>query len=597
MQNRGQDERGRVLVIDDDPRILRLLTAYLAGVGFKVFPVKYGQHVFGMLEWQKPDVILLDILMPGMDGFELCRRLKENHLTRDIPVIFMSALNETFDKVKGFQLGAVDYIIKPLQLEEVRARIHAHLTIRQLQRQLQEQNELLAKQKIRFKRLADATFEGIVILDGGSILEANGALLNLYGYQQKDIVGKPFLYLIKPTEHERVAQYILVESQTPYESCGVKRDGSLFSFEMQSKLMPFLDQHLQVVAIRDLTLQREMERKTAQLERENIQLRANIRERYRLGEIIGKSAPMQELYERILNAAESNAHVAVYGESGTGKELIARTIHKNSARHSKEFVVVNCGAIPDSLFESEFFGYRKGAFTGADRDKPGFFDLAHQGTLFLDEVGELSPLEQVKLLRAIESGEYTPLGSNKSKSVDVRIIAATHQDISSLRRKGRLRDDFFYRIHIITLTVPPLRERRSDISLLAEHFLEQQRFGRKRWKLSGKLADALYAHHWPGNVRELRNVISRYLAGQPLELDRSKNSEFSENFNGHTGPEFEGAVQALRPAVEQFERQCILQALHQNQWHREHTAQALKLPIRTLHRKMKALSISRKNKA
>ena len=590
-----KNEQAKILIVDDDPTILRLLTNYLTGVGFKVFPVKHGQHVFDLLERQRPDVILLDILMPQMDGFEICQRLKRNFHTRDIPVIFMSALTETFDKVKGFQLGAVDYITKPLQLEEVRARLQTHLTIQQLQQQLQNQNTLLAKEKIRFERLADATFEGIAILDEELILEANAALLKLYGYQREEVVGKPFLRLIKSSEREAVGQYMLTESIAPYESCGVRKDGSSFFFEMQSKLMPYQERYVQVIAIRDLTLQRMMEQKAAQLERENIELRANIKERYRFGEIIGKSAPMQDLYERILNAAASDAHVAVYGESGTGKELIARTIHDNSARHAKEFVVVNCGAIPDNLFESEFFGYRKGAFTGADRDKPGFFDLAHQGTLFLDEVGELTPLEQVKLLRAVEMGEYTPLGWNKSKSVDVRIIAATHQNISDLRKKGRLRDDFFYRIYVITLTVPPLRERRGDIPLLIEHFLEQERPDQKHRELPGKIVDALYAHNWPGNVRELRNVISRYLAGQPLDFD-FESSDMTPESVEHAEHELSGPVQALRSAVEQFERRCILDALNKNQWHRGQTAQALDLPIRTLHRKMKNLSISRKNK-
>ncbi len=594
MQELEKDDPSKVMVVDNDPIILRLLTNYLTSVGFKVFPITHGQHMFELLERQKPDVILLDILMPQMDGFEVCQRLKHAQHTHDIPVIFMSALTGTLDKVKGFQMGAVDYITKPLQLEEVRARLQTHLIIQRLQRRLQEQNTLLAKQKIRFERLADATFEGIAILDDGMIFEANTALLTLYGYKRNEIVGKPFVDLIKHSERGAANQVMLTENNAPYETCGVKKDGTLFFFEMQSKLMPYQERHVQVIAIRDLTLQRAMEQKTARLERENIELRANIKERYRFGEIIGKSAPMQNIYEYILNAAASDAHVAVYGESGTGKELIARTIHDNSVRHAREFVVVNCGAIPDSLFESEFFGYRKGAFTGAERDKPGFFDLAHQGTLFLDEVGELTPLEQVKLLRAIETGEYTPLGWNRSKSADVRIIVATHRNITGLRKQGRLRDDFFYRIHVISITVPPLRERRGDIPLLLEHFIEQHS-GQKHRGLPGKIVDIMYAHDWPGNVRELRNVVSRYLAGQPLDLDRANPGMLPEP-GEQAGQEFIGTVQALRSTVEQFERQCIIHALNENQWHREHTAQALDLPIRTLHRKMKNLSISRKNK-
>ncbi|PIE32180.1 sigma-54-dependent Fis family transcriptional regulator [candidate division KSB3 bacterium] len=590
MTNPIVEEQATVLVVDDDQSNLHLLVNYLSSIGFKVLPLKHGEHVFELLNRQQPDMILLDILMPDIDGFEICRRLKASPETRNIPVIFMSALSETIDKVKGLRLGAVDYITKPLQLEETLARIQTHLTIRRLQQQLQDQNTFLARQKIRFERLAEATFEGIVIQNDERIVEANEALLTLFTYQRDELFERPFLDLIHPSERDAVEQYLLNANTPPYQTCGLRKDGSAFFIEMQTKTMPYQETALRVIAIRDITWCREMEQKTAQLERENIELRANIKERYRFGDIIGKSQAMQDIYERILNAAASDAHVAIYGESGTGKELIAHTIHAHSSRHTSEFVTVNCGALPENLFESEFFGYRKGAFTGANHDKPGYFDLAHRGTLFLDEVGELTVTEQVKLLRVIETGEYRPLGSTVSSSVDVRIIAATNRNVTELRRQGLLRDDFFYRVHVITFTTPPLRERKDDIPLLIDHFLEQHTSIGKRPVLPGKIAETLYAYNWPGNVRELRNVLHRYLAGQPLEFDEAISSE-SHGFN----PENLGEeIRPLRATLEAFEKRYILMALNEHRWHREHTAKALKLPLRTLQRKMKNLGLSKR---
>ena len=579
-----------ILVVDDDASNLHLLTNYLAGLGFKVLPLKSGEYVFQLLERRIPELILLDILMPGLDGYEVCRRLKASEKTRDIPIIFMSALNETLDKIKGFRLGGVDYITKPLQLEEVLARIQTHLILRKLQHQLQEQNTLLVREKARFEQLAEATFEGIVILDGDRITEVNEALSIMFGYEREEIKTMSLLSLIDRSSRIGVQQYIEQSEAAPYQACGVKKNGDAFFLEMQTKMMAYHEKVMRVVAIRDMTWQKEMEQKAAQLEHENLELRANLRERYKFGDIIGKSQAMQEIYDRILSAAASDAHVAIYGESGTGKELIARTIHQHSVRHQYEFVTVNCGAIPDSLFESEFFGYRKGAFTGADRDKPGFFDQAHRGTLFLDEVGELSPTEQVKLLRAIETGEYTPLGMNRSKKVDTRIIVATHRNVNDLRRQGRLRDDFFFRVHVITMTLPPLRERKDDILLLLDDFLEESAADEKRSRLPGKMVEALYAYDWPGNVRELRNVVQRYLAGQPLQFDGNVSHLSFENSAG----DFLASNLSLREQVEQFEKRSILAALNAHQWHREETAAALGLPLRTLHRRMKNLSITKK---
>jgi len=321
------------------------------------------------------------------------------------------------------------------------------------------------------------------------------------------------------------------------------------------------------------------------LREENVLLRSSLRERYRFGDIIGKSPAMQRLYELILNAAGTDANVIVYGESGTGKELVARAIHETSRRKSASFVPVNCGAIPETLMESEFFGHRKGAFTGAVIDKHGFLDLANGGTLFLDELGDIGHSMQVKLLRAIDGGGYTPIGSTQVRVPDVRIVAATNRDILDQVRRGSVREDFFYRIHVIPIHLPPLRERREDIPLLVEHFVEK--FGTLAAPpVTSRMIEKLVAYDWPGNVRELQNTVHRYLTLKKLDFATSvRRSRPEASVDDPADPDAAGGN--LDTMVEQFERRLIQKALERHRWQREITAEALGIHRKTLFTKMK----------
>jgi len=343
---------------------------------------------------------------------------------------------------------------------------------------------------------------------------------------------------------------------------------------------------------RDITERRLQEfaipEDTERLRNENIRLSSSIKERYRFGDIIGKSRPMQEIYELILKAANSDANVVIDGESGTGKEMVARAIHDMSNRRDKVFVAVNCGAIPETLLESEFFGYKRGAFTGANMDKHGYLDLAEGGTLFLDEVGEIDLNLQVKLLRVIDSRGYTPVGSNKTKYSDFRIIAATNKNLVEQVNKNLMREDFFYRIHVILLTVPPLRQRKEDIPLLVEHFLKLHCNGKDRQSLPVKIFEALYSHDWPGNVRELENVLKRYFTIQRLDFVNSHRPHKANKANDYLMRESVG----LRDAVELFEKNYITKVLEQNCWHRGKAAKMLGIPERTLYRKLKQFKLT-----
>lgn len=322
------------------------------------------------------------------------------------------------------------------------------------------------------------------------------------------------------------------------------------------------------------------------LRKENIRLRSNIKDRYKFGNIVGKSPAMQEVYELILRAAASDANAIVYGESGTGKELVARAIHDMSDRSKNEFVPVNCGAIPENLLESEFFGYRKGAFTGANTDKHGYLDLADHGTLFLDELGEISLAIQVKLLRAIEGGGFTPIGGKEVKKPNVRIIAATNKDLQELVKRGVMREDFFYRIHIIPIYLPPLRERKEDIPLLVEHFLERYGDDKKLPPVTGKIAEAMRNYDWHGNVRELQNTLHRYVTLNRLDF-MTKMPQKSSKAEDVSNPEPAKTIQSLQTVTADFEKKYIIRALEENQWHRTKVASLLGINRKTLFKKMK----------
>jgi two-component system response regulator PilR (NtrC family) len=270
-----------------------------------------------------------------------------------------------------------------------------------------------------------------------------------------------------------------------------------------------------------IVVRKAVERK--ELEDENIHLRTALEERFTFANILGKSAKMQEIFSIVQRIAKTQSTVLISGESGTGKELIARAIHYNSDRRGK-FVSINCGAMPETLLESELFGHERGAFTGAVRDKKGLFHEADRGTIFLDEIGETSTAVQIKLLRVLQDRVVRRVGSNVESPVDVRVIAATNRDLDESIKEGSFREDLFYRINVIPITLPPLRHRREDIPLLVDHFIEKfsTRMGVPRKRISSDAMRAIEKYHWPGNVRELENVIERMIALEASDVLTTK---------------------------------------------------------------------------
>lgn len=319
-------------------------------------------------------------------------------------------------------------------------------------------------------------------------------------------------------------------------------------------------------------------------------LRRALTKGYSFQDIISKNHKMQELFRIMPDVAESDSTVLIQGPSGSGKELFARAIHNLSPRSAGSFVAVNCAALPDTLLESELFGYKKGAFTGASRDKPGRFDLAHGGTIFLDEVADISLSLQVKLLRVLQERTYEPLGSAESLRADVRIIAATNKDLREHMASGCFRDDLYYRLNVIRLDIPPLSERREDIPLLVDHILRRLSAEKARDNpgVSPGALSALLRYSYPGNVRELENILERSLI-----LCRG-NTIVTDCLPSELVPETRGAVSArsIENPLKEAEANAILNALVQNNGHRERTAKSLGIHKTTLLRKMKSLSIT-----
>jgi transcriptional regulator with PAS, ATPase and Fis domain len=309
--------------------------------------------------------------------------------------------------------------------------------------------------------------------------------------------------------------------------------------------------------------------------------------RYRYDDLIGHSAPMRSLQRLLDKVIDSDSTVLINGENGTGKELIARAIHYNSQRATHRFVVQNCSAFNDNLLDSELFGHKKGAFTGAIADKPGLFEVADRGTFFLDEIGDMSPALQVKVLRVIQEGTFTAVGDTQARHVDVRLIAATHRDLAAMVERGQFREDLFYRVNVISLVVPALRERREDIPLLVEYFLDRAaktRGGRRR-RLSRACLDRLTLHDWPGNVRELENEIERLvvLAGDARIIGEDL---LSARIADAQNTADEAPNRSLGQARANVERELIAEVLARHRWNKTRAAEELGVSRRNLIRKV-----------
>jgi DNA-binding NtrC family response regulator len=341
-------------------------------------------------------------------------------------------------------------------------------------------------------------------------------------------------------------------------------------------------------------LERAIERRD--LVGENLLLKQKLEGQFRFGNIIGKSKKMHEVLELVESVAGSDANILIQGENGTGKELIANALHYNCRRAKGPFIKINCAAIPKDLIESELFGYKKGAFTGATMDKEGLFEMAEGGSLLLDEIGEMPPYLQTKLLRVLQEREYRPIGSDRIVHVDFRLICATNIDLDSALRDGRLREDLYFRINTITLRVPPLRERTEDIPLLCDYFLDKfrQRYSKNVKTLAPSVYHLLIRNRWPGNVRELENAVERaVLVAKGSEIAVT---DLPESIREESTTATDFVIPPHRTLAE-IEKMAILQTLQRTNWNKQEAAQILGLYRPTLYSKMKKHEIRDAGKA
>ena len=463
-----------------------MLCELLEREGYNLSIALDGQQALEIAPEVKPDLVLLDVMMPGMDGYEVCCRLKEDGQTCEIPVIFVTAKELTEGVVNGFEVGGVDYITKPFREQEVLARVRTHLRLNQLGKELARQNRTLAD---KLEELAD--------------------------------------------KNERLEQEIAQRKQ-------LKGQLSLIS------------------------------------EREA--------ERWGLEGFVGRSPTLQRIFDEIRLMQENVAtSVLVTGESGTGKELIARAIHFGSARRDGPFVPVNCAALPRELAESLLFGHLKGSFTGADADRAGYFEMAHGGTLFLDEIGEMSLELQSKLLRVLEDGRVQRIGEPQGREVDVRVLAATNQDLHQQIQDGGFRQDLYFRLARFTVTAPPLRQRRDDVPLLAAHFLQlfAREMGREPPALGPEALERLQGYAFSGNVRELKNIVERALIesrGGPVEphhIHLIPESAAADSAPSAAGPPLAELPPDLDAAVQQTELFVVKRALDRTHGNIAETARLL----------------------
>lgn len=479
------------------------------------------------------------------------------------------------------------------------------------QRRLKREDEIRAREE-QLSALLQSAMDAIVVLDdSGTIVRTNPAAQRLFGCSAEDLLGEKLRDFLPADGASRFDAFLADLDANPAgsgqlwipQSFVVQRwDRSTVPAEATLSRFANRGQVFRTVILRNIDERVEAERRIAQLTEEAEFLRENARDFASAGGLLGSSVAMNEIFESIKRVAATDATVLVFGETGTGKELIARSIHEASARRNKPLIRVNCAAIPGTLMESEFFGHERGAFTGATTKREGRFELADQGTIFLDEVGEL-PLDlQSKLLRVLQEGEFEPLGSARTRKVNVRVIAATNRDLLAMTAEGKFREDLFYRLNVFPLRVPPLRERARDITLLANAFVDRfaRRMGRRIDPLHPDDIRRIQTYPWPGNVRELQNVIERSIilaTGSKVELHRALPAEAM--VVATIGDLSLGALPDVMTAVE-------LESLERANFERAlaacggkisgdgGVAQRLGLPASTVASRMKVLGLQRK---
>ena len=593
-----------VLVVDDERPTRILMERELPQSGCKVVAVPSGEEALEVLSRQEFDVVLLDLKMPGLGGVETLRRLRSSGVTAE--VVVLTGHPDVDTAIEAMKLGAYDYLTKPFKLSEVEAVLRRAAEKRQLQEENTALRRMVGRRFIidqRGRRILSERhpIEVLVVDDerptrilmerelpqsGCKVVAVPSGeeALEVLSRQEFDVVlldlkmpGLGGVETLRRLRSSGVTAEVVVLTGHPDVDTAIEAM-KLGAYDYLTK--PFKLSEVEAV------LRRAAEKR--QLQEENTALRRMVGRRDDGSVILGESQAMRFLLEMVQRVAGSSAPVLISGETGTGKGLIARTLHQASPRGDQPFLVINCSAFQDQLLESELFGHEKGAFTGAASAKAGLFEVAHRGTVFLDEVAEMSPAMQAKLLQVLDTGELRRVGGTKERRVDTRIFAATNKDLHEEVRAGRFREDLFFRLNVVSLAVPPLRDRKEDIPPLVEHFFRQFRLpGQQKKSVSPEVMRLLMQYAWPGNVRELANTIERLVLLAPGTIivpeDLPSNIRPTLDLPSEEGD-------APLPLAE-VERISIIRTLKYTQGKKAPAARLLGIDVKTLTHKIERYNI------
>lgn len=488
-------------------------------------------------------------------------------------------------KIKNINNEAVNIILHATPLKNVKGEIiGVIINFRDIE-ETYKLHAKLYKDNARLIAILQSITDGVLTIDmEWRVTSFNPAAEKITGFNAEEVIGKHC--------------YEVLQSKTCNEDCPLRKT-------MKTKT-PIYDYEIEIINARGETIPISVNTALLIDEADNIiggvetlrdlsiykHLREELNQRYSFGNIIGKDKKMREIYSLMKTISVTDTTVLIMGETGTGKELVARAIHHNSPRKHKAFIKVDCTALPETLLESELFGYKRGAFTDARADKPGKFALADGGTIFLDEIGDLPPSIQSKLLRVLEEHAFEPLGDVKTIKVDVRVVAATNRNLQEAIKQGRFREDLYYRLNVVPITIPPLREKPEDIPLLIDHFIEVfgKKFGKTAVQVSHDAMDLLVDYAWPGNVRQLEHAIEHafiHCRGRVIQI-----KHLPEDLK-QTSSILVNRVFDKGNPMNEIEREVILEALRRSNWNKERAARALQISYVTLWRKMKKFDIKK----
>ena len=561
--------KARILIIDDEEGIRFTFKKFLSKEGFEVAVAEDFNEAVDLISESDYDVIFADIILKGKTGLDVLREIKERKL--QCPVVMITGYPNIETASEAIRLGAFDYISKPIQKDIL---FHAIDVALQHKKVIDEKEKYRSNLEAIFRNVKDA----IISVDRDlNVLEVNQSAKGICGLG-RDSVGKQFSALSSSCEKKCIDSLTeTIRTKKPSEINGLechlkRRKGQMVSIATS----PLLDRHNTfsgaIMVIRDETRLIDLERELG--------------ERKQFHKIIGKSSSMQEVYSRIELLNDVETTVLIDGESGTGKELVAEALHYKGNRSGKPMVKVNCSALSENLLESELFGHVRGSFTGAIKDKEGRFQLADGGTMFLDEIADISPKIQVELLRVLQEKEFERVGDSATMKVDVRVIAASNQNLSDKVKLGEFREDLYYRLNVMKISLPPLRERREDIPLLVDFFIKKfnDKFNKDITGVSTDVQKSFMDYAWPGNVRELEHTLEHafILCQQPIiSLD-------------HLPPEIETFILddvELQGNGTIDDPQVIIQALEKAAWNKTRAASLLGISRRSIYRKIKEFNI------